>query len=101
MPELWTLGDCKPMTFVWLFHGEGGRFASGVLSSCENAEHWIKTHRLSGVLTRYPLDEGASQWAVTTGTFTVKRADQSSPEFIQRFADGSVHHHFEYGKKVA
>jgi hypothetical protein len=75
------------MTFVWLFHGEGGKFASGVFSSRENAERWIQAHRLSGVLTRYPLDEGSYQWALANGTFTVKRAAQSSPEFIQRFAD--------------
>jgi hypothetical protein len=89
------------MTFVWLFHGDGGRFASGVFSTYENAERWIRIHHLSGILRRYPLDDGAYQWAVSNGTFVVKKEGERSAEFIQRFADGSVHHHFERGEKVA
>lgn len=88
------------MKFVWIFHGEGGRFASGAFSSCEAAEQWIKTHHLSGLLTRYPLDEGSYQWAVANEMFRPKRDDQKSPEFIQRFSDGSVHYHFNQGKKL-
>ena len=85
------------MNFVWLFHGVGAQFASGAFSSRERAEAWIAVHGLSGLLTRYPLDEGAYQWALTQGTFRPKREDQKTPEFIQRFADGSVHFHYEAG----
>ena len=89
------------MNFVWVFHGSHAQFASGVFSSQEHAEAWIALHQLSGLLTRYPLDEGAYQWAVSQGTFKPKRDDQKTARFIERFADGSVHHHYEAGIQTA
>jgi hypothetical protein len=89
------------MTFVWLFHGDGAQFASGAFSSCEAAERWIETNCLTGLLTRYPMDQGSYDWAVTNGTFVPKRDNQKTPKFIQRFADGSVHHHYEHGKRIS
>ncbi len=86
--------------FVWISHGTGAQFASGSFSTFERAEAWIAAHSLSGVLTRYPLDEGSYDWALANGTFQPKREDQKSPEFIQRFADGTWHHHFENGAKI-
>lgn len=50
---------------IWFFHGEGGRFSSGVFTSIEKAEIWIDQHKLSGVLTAYPIDEGVYDWAIT------------------------------------
>jgi hypothetical protein len=50
--------------FGWVFNGGGGRFPSGVFSTREKAEAWINQHGLSGVLTKYPLDEGAWDWAI-------------------------------------
>jgi len=88
------------MNFVWVFHGSGAQFASGVFSSKERAETWIADHRLSGLLTRYPLDEGAYQWAISQGTFKPKRDDEKTAAFIERFADGSVHYHYEAGIRV-
>ncbi|MGE8242425.1 MAG: DUF7710 domain-containing protein [Sphingobacterium sp.] len=49
---------------IWGFHGEGGRFSSGVFTSIEKAEIWIARHKLSGVLTAYPIDEGLYDWAL-------------------------------------
>lgn len=89
------------MNTVWIFHGAGAQFASGVFSSLERAEGWIATHRLTGLLTRYPLDEGSYDLAVANGSFRPERYDQKTPEFIQRFTDGTFHHHFEHGAKVA
>jgi len=66
---------------VWVFHGEGARFASGVFSSKELASAWIARHGLSGLLTVYPLDEGAYQWAVNSGNFVPKTPDQRTAEF--------------------
>jgi hypothetical protein len=88
------------MNTVWIFHGVGAQFASGALSSIERAEEWIAAHGLSGLLTRYPLDEGSYDSAIANGTFRPKRDDQKSPNFIQRFTDGTHHHHFENGVKV-
>lgn len=64
--------------FVWVFNG-GGRFPSGVFSTREKAEAWINKHGLTGVLTKYPLDEGAWGWAIREGYFTPTRDDQKTP----------------------
>ena len=53
-------GDSRmPDPHVWVFHGEKASFASGVFRSVERAETWISKYGLSGVLTAYPVDEGA------------------------------------------
>jgi hypothetical protein len=81
---------------VCVFHGMGGRSTSGVFTTREKAEVWIETHGLTGVLTRYPLDVGAYNWALETGTFRVKKPEQTSAEFIQTFTSGSQeHYHYD------
>ena len=86
--------------FVWVFNGEGTQFPSGVFRTREKACVWIATNAVSGVLTAYPIDEGAYDWAVRNGTFVVKSAKHRSPEFIQKFAGGAQPHaHFEHGKE--
>lgn len=88
------------MEFVWVFSG-GGMFPSGVFSTRDKAEEWIAANRLTGTLTRYPVDMGAYQWAVAEGHFTPKQPRHGTPEFIGRFADGTVHHHYEGGARSA
>ncbi|HEY8748953.1 MAG TPA: hypothetical protein VIM11_13310 [Tepidisphaeraceae bacterium] len=79
--------------YVWVFNG-GGTFPSGVFSTREKAEKWINAHGLSGVLTKYPLDEGAWDWAIREGYWTPNREDQKTPSFIQRFSCGREHYHY-------
>ena len=55
--------------FVWIFNGENSRFSSGVFSSRETAESWIRRNRLSGVLTKYPVDTAVYDWAIPEGVF--------------------------------
>jgi hypothetical protein len=84
---------------VWIFHGENGRIASGAFSSKEKAEIFIKKYNLSGVLTWYVVDEGIYDWAISSGFFEVKKAEQQGSEFIQRFTSGSQpHFHYENGQ---
>ncbi len=73
----------------------------GVFSTKENAQAWIATHGLSGLLTRYPLDMGSYDWAIQQGHFMPQREDQTAPKFIQRFVESSVHYHYEEGICVA
>jgi hypothetical protein len=81
---------------VWVFHGRGGRFTSGVFTTREKAEAWITEHELTGILTRYPLDVSAHDWALETGTFRVKKPEQKSAEFIQKFTSASQeHYHYD------
>jgi hypothetical protein len=81
---------------VWVFHGMGGKFTSGVFTTREKAEAWIGKHVLTGVLTRYPLDISAYDWALETGAFRVKKPEQTSAEFIQKFTSGGQeHYHYD------
>jgi hypothetical protein len=83
---------------VWVFHGAGGRFTSGVFREKATAQEWIAKHTLTGMLTRYPIDVGVYDWAVGNGLFTPKADKQHSPEFIGRFTTASQeHYHFENG----
>ncbi len=87
---------------MWVFHGNGGRFTSGVYSSRERAEDWIAQHGLSGMLTAYPLDQGVYDWATLHGTFRVKRDEHRPPDFIGTFSSAYQEHaHYEHGRCVS
>lgn len=84
---------------VWVFSGEGSRFSSGVFTDEAKAIEWIEKHKLSGVLTRYPVNVGVYEWAISHNLFEPKREHESSSEFIQRFTSASQeHYHFEEGR---
>ena len=86
---------------VWLFHGMGGRFTSGVFTSRRLAEDWIRKHGLTGMLTLYPTDIGTYDWAIGNGSFRVNKEEQSRPDFIQKFTTASQeHYHYEDGEEA-
>jgi len=83
---------------VWLFHGADGRFAGGVFTDIALAEKWIFEHRLTGVLTEYPVNTGVFNWAIDTGLFTPKKEEHHSPAFIGKFTTAAQEHfHYENG----
>jgi hypothetical protein len=85
------------MEAVWLFNG-GGDFPAAVFSTRGKAEAWIAERRLSGVLTKYPVDVPVYEWAIANGAFKPKRPDQSEPQFIGRFSSASQeHYHYTDG----
>jgi hypothetical protein len=82
-------------SYVWVFCGEHSRLPSAVFSSLTAAKEWITSRGVSGVITGYPLDESAYDWAVRRGFFAPKRDEQRAPAFIQRFSSASQPHwHF-------
>lgn len=81
---------------VWVFSG-GGQFPAGIFETREQAEEWIALHRLTGLLTLYPLGESSYDWAVRNGYFNPKRPEQTTPEYIARFTSGHEHYHYEDG----
>ncbi|QKJ33250.1 hypothetical protein HQ865_22915 [Mucilaginibacter mali] len=88
------------MNNVWVFHGAGAQFASGVFTTVEKAEEWISKHKLTGLLTNYILDTSAYDWAIAHEYFEVKKENQSTPEFIQRFANANNQHfHYQNGER--
>jgi len=83
------------MKLVWVFNGANAAFPSGVFSSEELARAWIERHQLSGVLTSYPVDISALEWAVEHGHFKPSKPKHSSPAFVQAFTSASQPHiHF-------
>jgi hypothetical protein len=94
------MADMSGIQTVWVFNGAGGHFPSGVFSRVELAEAWIRQNRLTGTLTRYPVDLGAYDWAVSKGYFTASKPEQAVPEFIGRFsAANQEHYHYEDGAR--
>ena len=84
---------------VWIFQASNGRFPSAVFPSRGAGETWIEKHKLSGVLTEYPIGVSVYDWAVGNGYFRPKDDSHSSPEFIGRFTSASLeHHHYTDGE---
>ena len=82
---------------VWVFSG-GGSFPSGVFTSRERAEEWIRHHRLTGTLTAYPPDLGVYDWTIQKGWFQPRREDQRTSDFVGRFSSAyQEHYHYEDG----
>jgi hypothetical protein len=85
---------------VWVFVGAGASFPSAVFADFEGADTWICKHRLTGVLTEYPLNTGIYEWAIERGAFTPKKDEHTQPAFIARFTSASQEHfHYENGAR--
>lgn len=90
------------MISVWVFKGEGADFPAAVFSERRLAESWIDEHKVSGVLTEYPLDKSALAWALENGHFKEKGERHRLQTFVQCFTSGSqAHHHYEHGQLSA
>jgi len=90
---------------IWLFHASGARFAGGAFVEIAVAEHWIQKHKLTGVLTAYPIDEGCFDWALRTGSVGMKdqklKEKSLDPAFVGGFTSASqAHIHFENGARA-
>lgn len=86
---------------IWVFHAEMARFSGGVFSDLESAEAWIQKHSLTGLLTAYPLNHGAFDWAVENELFSPNKDSHKSAEFIGGFTSASQeHYHYENGKNA-
>jgi hypothetical protein len=85
--------------FIYLFHYPAkSKFCSGVFWEKKKAEDWIGKHRLSGVLTSYPIDTGVYDWAIVNKMFTPEKEHEATPDFIGGFSSASQEHwHYENG----
>lgn len=86
---------------VWVFHGQAGRSVGGVFSDLETAERWIEGHSLTGLLTEYPLNEGAFDFALRMGRIRPPFANAATAGTIGAFCSHLDHHHYEDGKRIA
>ena len=90
------------MKFVWVFNAEDARFPCAVFSSLELGTSWVEQHKLSGVLTAYPLDTSVLEWAVQEQRFVPSKPHHASAHFIGSFTSASQpHHHFTDGVAAA
>jgi len=80
--------------------GDGGTFPAAVFSARERAESWIAEHRLSGCLTRYPVDEPLYEWSMAHGHFRPRYPSHSLAPFIERFSSAYLeHYHYDAGER--
>jgi hypothetical protein len=96
----------SPENTVWIFHQNGARHAGGVFEDVATAEAWISGHKLTGLLTAYPLGEGCFDWAQRTGRTCMKedklKQKSTDPAFVGSFTTASQEHfHYEDGKRIA
>ncbi len=92
------MAEMSDLYAIWVFNGEQSRFPSGLFSTKELAEDWISKNKLSGVLTRYPVDVSVYDWAITRNFFEPKKAEHRESTFIGRFSSASQeHYHYEDG----
>jgi hypothetical protein len=69
-----------------------------VFLSLHKAESWVAHHKLTGVLTRYPLDMGSFDWAEANGFVNERLLSKADPDFIGSFSSASFEHfHYEDG----
>jgi len=71
---------------VWIFSGEGARFASAVFISQKLVENWIKKFSLSGVLTAYPVNIDVYEWAVKKVFLQQKKMNRIKPRLFKNLA---------------
>ncbi len=82
--------------YIWVFHGAGASFASGVFDDLNLAKSWITDNKLEGVLTAYPLNQGVYHWALDNNLFTPTLPSHFRNTFIQKFTAASQeHYHFD------
>jgi hypothetical protein len=86
---------------VWIFHGDGARFAAGVFENDEQGLRWAAEHRLSGTLTEYPVGDGCYDVAVRDGYFKPSRPHHGTKEHIAQFSPGWTRHiHIDDGSAL-
>ena len=90
-----------PERNVWVFNSGERGFPGGIFTDRTVADVWIATHRLTGVLTAYPIDEGCYDFAVRNGLLSSRAFEQNKDNatFIGSFSSASLEHfHYEDGK---
>ena len=75
--------------WIWIFNGENSRLPAAVFQDRDQAEEWIRKHKLSGLLTLYPVNKSVYDWAVEEGVFSPKKQREGSSSVIQSFTSAS------------
>ena len=84
--------------------GEGGCFPAAAFTKFEDADAWVAKHRLTGMLSVMPLNQGLFDWAVENDVLNLKpeklEIKSKDPSFIVNCATASLdHYHYKKGIK--
>jgi hypothetical protein len=86
------------MSWIWIFHGDGANLSTAAFSTREKAESWIVENKVSGIITKMPLDNGIYQWTINNDFFEPKNDFQKNSSFIQKFTSAYLeHYHYVNG----
>jgi 8-oxo-dGTP diphosphatase len=99
LPE--RLATTAAPTSVWIFHGDGCPYASGVFHSRADALAWVAKHGLTGIVARYEVGDGCYDLAVRQGRFTGSKPHHGSADHVARFSPGLGHIHVNAGRADA
>jgi len=87
---------------IWIFKGvqRYPGFPSGIFLSLGSAEQWIKKYKLTGTLTKYPVETGIYDWAIEQGYFIPQKDEHRQASFIANFSSASQeHYHYDEGRR--
>ncbi|MCH2043649.1 MAG: hypothetical protein MK212_05865 [Saprospiraceae bacterium] len=92
----------KSTKYIWVFNAACSRYSGGNFENLADAEHWIQQNKLTGVLSKYPLNMGVLDWAIANDIVNMKpeklALKQKDPNFVGGFTSASMeHHHYENG----
>ena len=65
--------------YMWVVQGSRASFPSAIFSTKEKAVQWIEKYKISGMLSKYPIDISIYDWTIMKGFFKPKRDDQKLP----------------------
>lgn len=82
---------------VWVFHGQEAQFASAVFAAEAEGLAWAARHRVTGVLSKYPVGDGCYDVAVREGRFRASKDYHGTPDHVERFGPGLDHVHVRNG----
>jgi len=77
---------------VWVFHGNGAKFAAAVFRTADDADRWIARHALSGLLTEYPVGTSHLDWMIARHGFSPRPDQLANPAWIGGFSSGVARH---------
>ena len=65
--------------YMWVVQGSRASFPSAIFSTKEKAVQWIEKYKISGMLSKHPIDISIYDWTIMKGFFKPKRDNQKLP----------------------
>jgi hypothetical protein len=83
--------------WIWIYNFPGADFPCAIFDSLSKASEWIMDNKVSGTLTKMPVNISVYDWAKQAGYFKPKTPHHFSPKYIGQFSSAYLeHYHFEF-----